>query len=85
MAIPRRPYGHAMTHPITGVRLNPLTIERVSLDFKAAVTAWVMRLQGEKYAVIAQRLGTNTFRLGEVYNQEIHPDAQKAALILLTR
>ena len=85
MAIHRRSFDRDDKHPITGAKLNPLEIERLSLDFNAAVTAWVMRLQREKFAVIAQRLGTNTYRLGEVFRKEVHPGACNEALRLLTQ
>ncbi|MEP3778953.1 MAG: hypothetical protein ABJM82_18205 [Shimia thalassica] len=53
------------------------------LNFDAAVTAWIMRLQGEKIQIIAQRLGTNTYRLGEVYREEDHPSSKQRAIDLL--
>ena len=74
----------AMTrHPITGVAINEIDVEKTSLDFDDAVTAWVMKLQGEKYAVIAHKLGTNTIRLGEVFRGERHPEAKAEAERLL--
>tara|TARA_R110002020_G_scaffold147379_1_gene322709 strand:- start:331 stop:576 length:246 start_codon:yes stop_codon:yes gene_type:complete len=72
------------THPLTGVELNPLIIERKALDFNDAVTAWVMRLQKYKYHSIAQRLGTNTHRLGEVFREETHLGSKAEAFRLLT-
>ena len=36
-------------HPITGIELNPITIERKSLSYREAVTAWMLRLSGVKY------------------------------------
>lgn len=71
------------THPITGVKLNPIEIERTALSFDDAVTAWIMRHKGEKYHVIAQKLGTNTHRLGEVFREEVHKGSAQAALRLL--
>lgn len=72
-----------LTHPITGVEINPIAIERKSLTFSEAVTAFVMRMQGEKYHIIAQQLGTNTHRLGEVFRGEIHVNAKSVADSLL--
>lgn len=66
-------------HPITGIDVNPILIERLSLDYDAAVTAWVLRLQGTKYNLIAHMLGTNTHRLGEVFRGERHPGAHDDA------
>ncbi len=53
----------ATIHPLTGVKLNEVEIERKALNFEEAVTAHVMRMTGEKYNIIAQHLGTNTHRL----------------------
>lgn len=72
-------------HHLTGVELNPIEIERVALDFNEAVTAFILRQQGEKYHMIAQRLGTNTHRLGEVFRGEVHSGAAQRALEILTR
>lgn len=68
-----------LTHPITGVELNPILIERRALDFKAAVTVWILRLQGTKYQHIAIMLGTNTHRVGEVLRGEKFPGAEEFA------
>lgn len=73
-----------MKHPITGVDVNPVLIERIHLDYDAAVTAWVLKLQGTKYNLIAQMLGTNTHRLGEVFRGEKHPEAKADAMHRLT-
>jgi len=70
-------------HPITGVELNPIQIERKALNFDEAVTAQVMRKQGEKYNHIAQMLGTNTHRIGEVFRGEVHPKSDEKALELI--
>ncbi len=72
-------------HPLTGVELNTIEVERISLDFNAAVTAHILRCKGEKYNVIAQKLGTNPHRIGEVFRGEVHPAAAMKALELLTR
>ena len=66
-------------HPVTGVELNPVEIERPALDFDEAVTVWILRLQGVKYHHVAQMLGTNTHRVGEVLRGERHPDAERIA------
>ena len=69
-------------HPITGVALNPIVVERKAHNFKEAITGHLMRWSGEKYQTISQRLGTNTFRVGEVLTGEAHPKAKIAALRL---
>lgn len=74
-----------MTHPITGVKINPVVIERKSLTFDEAVTAHVMRIQGVKYNIIAQHLGTNTHRLGEVFRGEKHWGSKEGAIVLLRK
>ncbi|CAN7331570.1 hypothetical protein LJR030_003403 [Rhizobium sp. LjRoot30] len=71
------------THPITGVEINPIVIERKSLTFEEAVTAHVMRIEGVKYNIIAQHLGTNTHRLGEVFREEKHSGSKKIAMNLV--
>jgi predicted XRE-type DNA-binding protein len=70
-------------HPITGVELNPIAIERKALNFDEAVTAHILRQRGTKYNQVAQLLGTNTHRVGEVLRGEVHPKAAEAALSLL--
>lgn len=67
------------THPLTGVELNPILIERRALDFDEAVTVWIMRLQGVKYQHIAIMLGTNTHRVGEVLRGEKFSEAEAVA------
>lgn len=71
------------THPLTGVSINPVLIERKSLTYQEAMTAHVMRMQGVKYNIIAQQLGTNTHRLGEVFREEKHIGSRESALTLL--
>lgn len=68
-----------VAHPVTGTELNTIELERVSLDYSEALTAHLMRLQGEKFAKIAHSLGTNPARLGEVFRGEKHPKAAIAA------
>lgn len=70
-------------HPLTGVSLNTIEVRRKALDFDDAVTAIILRQQGVEYHVIAQMLGTNTHRLGEVFRREVYPDAWKTALQLI--
>jgi hypothetical protein len=69
----------AAVHPVTQIELNTIEVERVSLDYQEAVTAHLMRLQGNKFSQIAHQLGTNPARLGEVFRGEKHPNARAAA------
>ncbi|MEJ6397021.1 hypothetical protein [Yoonia sp. 208BN28-4] len=71
------------THPLTGVKLNRIYIKRKALSERDAVTAIILRHKGTHYQDIAQMLGTNTHRLGEVFRGEIYPNAHKKALKLL--
>ncbi|MCJ8517781.1 hypothetical protein ABID21_000704 [Pseudorhizobium tarimense] len=73
------------THPLTGVEINPVVIERKALSFDEAVTAHVMRMQGVKYNIIAQHLGTNTHRLGEVFRGEKHSGSRRVAEALIRK
>lgn len=70
-------------HPITGVELNPIAIERKALSFDEAVTAHLLRSRGTKYNHVAQLLGTNTHRVGEVLRGEVHPKAAEVAAELV--
>ena len=70
-------------HPITGVELNPIEIERKSLSYDEAVTAHILRKKGTKYNHVAQLLGTNTHRLGEVFRGEVHQSSLKKAEALM--
>lgn len=70
-------------HPITGIELNPITIERKSLTYEEAVTAFVLRKRGAKYNHVAQMLGTNTHRVGEVFRGEVHLGSERDAEALL--
>lgn len=72
-------------HPITGIRLNALELERVALDYDEAVTAHLMKMQGEKFSRIAHLLGANPARLGEVFRGEKHPGAASEAQSLLRK
>ncbi|MBW8320467.1 MAG: hypothetical protein K0M49_15385 [Arenimonas sp.] len=72
-----------LVHPMTGIEMNPINIERKALTFDEAVTAHLLKMQGVKYNIIAQRLGTNTHRLGEVFRGEKH-EGSKAKAIELT-
>lgn len=71
-------------HPITGVRMNVITLKRRALSFAEAVTAHVMRLQGVSYTDIVHKLGTNANRIGEVFRGDEHPEAVDEAIRLLT-
>ncbi|WP_298618730.1 hypothetical protein [uncultured Zoogloea sp.] len=64
---------------VYGVPLNPILYMRAALTLEEAVAACIMRRDGEKYHIIAARLGTNTHRLGEVFRGERHPEARALA------
>ena len=70
-------------HPLTGIELNKITRKRTSLNGDEAVTAYVMRFQGEEFNVIAHKLGTNPARVGEVLRGDVHPEARDKAIALL--
>ena len=72
-------------HPETGVELNCIDVVRPALDFDDAVTVHMMKARGEKYQLIAQKLGTNPARIGEVLRCEAHPGAAAEAVKLLTQ
>jgi len=72
-----------LIHPITGVLLNDIPLKRKSLDVQEAVTAHIMSHQGISYTDIVHHLGTNAFRVGEVFRGKEHPDAAMKALRLL--
>ena len=74
-----------MTHPITGDELNDIAVKRPSLSFENAVTAWVMKLQGETFTDIVQKLGTNANRVGDVFRREVHQDAKAKAISILKK
>jgi len=69
----------ALVHPMTGIEMNPINIERKALSFDDAVTAHLLRMQGVKYNIIVQRLGTNTHRVGEVFRGEKHAGSRELA------
>ena len=71
-------------HPYTGVELNSIEIERPRLSYREAVTAWLLRLSGHKYNHVAQFLGTNTHRLGEVFRGEAHVGSEEEAKAILS-
>lgn len=66
-------------HPLTGVELNDITVKRKSLDEAEAVTAHLMRMNGESFTDIVQMLGTNANRVGEVFNGKVWPKAAEKA------
>lgn len=83
MASSKRPSPDVEIHPLTGVTLNKVSVRRKALEYREAVTAIILRQQGIDYQVIAQMLGTNTARLGEVFRREKHPDAWRDAVRLM--
>lgn len=66
-------------HPLTGVELNVLWIQRETLNQEEAVTAWIMRDQGDKTHEIAARLGTSAAQLHAVFRGDLHPEAKAMA------
>lgn len=68
---------------LTGVDMNPIPLERVTFTYSEAVTVWILKLKGTKYALIAQHMGANALRIGEVLRGEVHPGARQQALALL--
>ncbi|MCF7725758.1 helix-turn-helix domain-containing protein [Sulfitobacter sp. M22] len=72
-------------HPMTGVKLNDIVIKRKRLTFDDAVTAHILRHQGETFTDVVQRLGTNANRVGEVFRGKEHPGSAMFALGLLTK
>ncbi|MFW2541515.1 hypothetical protein ACN2XU_02655 [Primorskyibacter sp. 2E107] len=72
-------------HPITGDELNPIAVKRAQLTFENAVTAWIMKLQGETFTDIVQKLGTNANRIGEVFRGDAHRDAHAKAVAILRK
>lgn len=68
------------THPITGVPLNDITYKRKRLSQNDAVTAHIMRMQGEPFTDIVQKLGTNANRVGEVLRGDAWPEAHQIAI-----
>lgn len=71
--------------PLTGVPINPIILDRVRLDLDEATTVWVLWLQGTKYNHIAQHLGANPLRIGEVLRCEMHRNARSIAIELVSR
>ncbi len=67
-------------HPITGIPLNAIDHKRKRLCKNAAVTAHIMKLQGETFTDIVHKLGTNANRVGEVLRGEVWPDTHQIAL-----
>ena len=48
------------------------------------MATWMLRLSGVKYNHVAQFLGTNTHRLGEVFRGEVHFGSEQEAKTSLT-
>ncbi|MEM1390952.1 MAG: hypothetical protein AAGG45_07705 [Pseudomonadota bacterium] len=84
MAYSRGQFALISEHPITGVKLNVIEHKRRSLNFNEAVTAHLLKQQGATFTDIVQKLGTNANRIGEVFRGDVHPQACKEALKLLT-
>lgn len=72
-------------HPLTGVFLNVISVRRKALDRDDALTAVLLRQQGDAYHVVAQKLGTNTHRLGKVFRGEAHQGVIAEATAILSR
>ncbi|MGV6848570.1 MAG: hypothetical protein ACWA5A_09345 [Marinibacterium sp.] len=66
-------------HPVTGIALNDITIKRKALDEDAAVTAHLMRMNGDPFTDIVHKLGTNANRVGEVFSGAAWPKAAEKA------
>lgn len=71
-----------LSHPLTGVPLNDITIKRKSLTEIEAVTAHIMKIEGHTFTDIGYALGTNANRVGEVFKGQIWPDAIYKAIAL---
>ncbi|MGC0224941.1 hypothetical protein [Pseudooceanicola nitratireducens] len=72
-------------HPLTGVTLNEIDIRRKTLSSEEAVTAFLLRLQGDTYTDVVHKLGTNANRIGEVFRGSVHPEARDKAVNLLRK
>ena len=71
-------------HHMTGVALNDISIKRKQLTLDEAVTAHILRQQGETFTDVVQRLGTNANRGGEVFRGDVFPEAAMLARKKLT-
>lgn len=69
-------------HPLTGVKLNVISVKNKRLEEAEAVTACLMHLEGVPFTEIAWKLGTNANRVGEVFRGERFPDAKAQAFRL---
>ena len=72
-------------HSLTGDHLNAIAVKRPRLTFDNAVTAWIMKLQGETFTDIVQKLGTNANRVGEVFKHDVHKGAYDKAVEILQK
>ena len=70
-------------HPLTGVELNEITIQRKALTEIEAVTVHVLHRQFDDQDIIAHKLGTNQGRVSEVLKGHAHPDSSEKAAQLL--
>lgn len=67
-------------HPLTGVKLNAITVKRPRLSKSDAVTVFILKMEGVSYTDIVQHLGTNAYRVGEVLRGEVWPEAHMMAI-----
>lgn len=72
-------------HPLTGEPLNVISVKNKSLTRRQAVTAHVLRLQGDTFTDIVQKLGTNANRVGEVFNGTRHSGAAFDAIKIVSK
>lgn len=68
-------------HPVTGVPLNILDIQRKILDEPAKETARLLRKSGHKIQDISAMLGTNQARIAEALAEPQNSDGGQARLI----
>lgn len=80
MAIHDRAIGPNNRHPITGVKLNRITVKRRELTFTDAVTVHILRQQGKTIKEIARYLGTGETKVRETLRGEVHQGAAHTAL-----
>lgn len=66
-------------HPITGVELNIIDIDRASLDEVEAVTVHILNFEGHDQDAIASRFGTNQARISDVLKGRTHTGAAERA------
>lgn len=74
-----------ISHPETGVLLNVVDVVRPSLNHDEAITVHVMRKRGSGFQEIAQKLGTNPARVGEVLRGDQHYGTEALALKIIEK